>query len=69
MAQWIELQVANQTLPVGFLFRARACVVGQIPGRGCMGGNQSMFLSHIDVSLFFLSPSLLSLKKTSKENL
>ena len=42
---------------VRFLARAHACVVGQVPSWGHVGGNQSMYLSHIDVSLpLFLLP-------------
>ena len=47
--------------------RAHASVVSQVPSWGCARGNQSMFLSHIDVSLpFFLPPFPLSRNKEIK---
>ena len=43
--------------PVWFPVRAHAWVVVPGPSWWCTGGNQSMYLSHIDVSLpFFLPP-------------
>ena len=57
MVQWIECQPANQVSPVQFPVRAHAWVVGQVASRGRVKGNQSIDLSHIDVSLpLFLPP-------------
>ena len=61
VAQWIELKPANHT------------VTGLIPSQGtCLGcrprGNPSMFLSHIDVSLFlFLPPLSIEINKILKK--
>ena len=42
---------------VQFLVRAHAWVVGQVPSWGSVKCNQSMYFSHMDVSLpFFLLP-------------
>ena len=61
---WLSgLNVIPQTKRslVRFPVRAHAWVAGQVPGWGHVRGNQSMFLSHIDISLpLFLSPSPLS---------
>ena len=51
VAHWIERQPVNQKSLVRFLFRAHAWVVGQVPCGGRVRGNQSMYLSHIDISL------------------
>ena len=61
VAQWIERQPVNQKV-TGLIPRAHAWVSGE----GCVRGNLSMFLSHIDVPL---PPSLLLSLKTNKENL
>ena len=44
---------------VQFPVRAHAWVAGQVPSWGCVRGNQSIYLSHIVVSLPFSFPSLL----------
>ena len=60
---WLDIVLQNRKSLVQFLVRALAWVVGSVP-RAHMRCNQSMFLTHINVSLhLFLSPSLpLSLK-------
>ena len=53
----LSASLETQRLLVRFPFRTHAWVVGQVPGWGCAIGNQSMYLSHIYVSLpFFLPP-------------
>ena len=64
---WLSgLGIIPQTTksPVRFLVRAYEWVVGLIPVRACVRGNQSMFLSYIDV---FLSPFLSLSKKNCNE--
>ena len=59
VAQWIECQPTNWKA-AGSIRRQSTCL-GCRPGPqlGCAKGNQSMYLSHADVSLpLFLSPSL-----------
>ena len=59
VAHWIERQPVNQKSLVRFLFRAHAWVVGQVPCGGRVRGNQSMYLSHIDICFSLLPfPSL-----------
>ena len=49
--------------PVRFPLRTHAWVVGQTPSWRCVGGNQSMYFSHIDVSLSLFLPLFPSLWK------
>ena len=56
VAQWAGHYPENQKVEVQFLVRARAWAVGHIPCCECVRSNQSMFLSHIDVSLPLSSP-------------
>ena len=69
---WLsELSVCLQTerLLVRFLVRAHPWVEGQVPCWGLSGGNQSMFLSHIDVSLLVCLPPFYFLKKKKEKHL
>ena len=60
----LSTSLKTKRSPVRFPVRAHAWVVGQVPIWGCVRGNQSMFLWHIDVSLpLFLLPSSLSRSK------
>ena len=51
VAQWTECRPANPKLLVRFPVRAHAWVAGQVPIWGRARGNQSMYFSHINVSL------------------
>ena len=44
VAQWIEHPTAKQNVASLIPVRAHAWVSGQVPGWGCVRGNQSMFL-------------------------
>ena len=55
---WLVIILQTEGPQVQFLVRAHAWVTGSVPGRVCMKGNQSMFLSHIDVSLPLFFPFL-----------
>ena len=61
LARWVGCYPADKRMPVQFLVGAHAWVVGQVPGWGHVNGSQSMFLSHIGVSLPFFLLSLPSL--------
>ena len=50
VAQWIECQPVNQKVTGLIPGQGTCLVVGPVPRRGCLRGNQ-LFLSHIDVSL------------------
>ena len=50
VAQWTEHWPANWKVASWFPVRAHAWVVSQVPRWGWARGNQSMFLSYIDVS-------------------
>ena len=65
VAQWIEGQPGNQRGSlVQFPVWAHAWVAGWVPSWGHARGNQSIFLSHINVSLpLFLPPFSLSRNK------
>ena len=54
MAQWIERQPAAPLVP--FPVRAHAWVTGQIPSRGCAGGNHTLMFFSLSLSPPF--PSL-----------
>ena len=69
MVQWIECQAAKQKVTGSFPQQSKegqtleqnpGRVEDEVPGWGCLRGSQSMILSHIDVSLSFSLPSLLS---------
>ena len=51
VAQWIEWQPANPKVASSIPGGAHAWVTGQVPIWGCARGNQSMYFSHIDISL------------------
>ena len=68
----LEHRPQTKGLLVPCLVRAHTWISGSMPGRRspvwvCAGGNQSMFLSHIDVSVSpFLSP-FFSLSKSNEK--
>ena len=64
VAQWdgcVILQTKRSS--VQFAVGAHSWVAGQVPHRGRVRGNQSMFLLHINISLPLSLPSPLSKKK------
>ena len=60
-ARW-SIVPCTRSLQIRFSVRSHIQVVGSIPGRGTTGGNSSMFLSHISLSLS-LSPLPFSLSE------
>ena len=61
----LSASLPTKRLPVRFPVRAHAWVEGQVPSWGRAGGNQSMYLSHIDASqaLSFFLPLYLQMNK------
>ena len=55
VAQWMEHGPVEGLL-VGFLVREHAWVVGQVPSKGCAGGNHTL----MSLSFSFSLPSLCS---------
>ena len=55
VAQWVGHCPANRNVASSIPHQATAWVAGQVPGWGCVRGNQVMFLCHIDV-FSLLSP-------------
>ena len=57
VARWTECRPANWKVAGSICSRAHAWVAAQVPSWGPARGSQSMYLSHIDISLpLFLPP-------------